>query len=107
MPPKKKGGKKDKKGKGNEPPKQPPPNTIPKLDPETKQFYLVQINDLEDRLVRYIIDQIICKYLRSKDENMVIRMMINQKEGEDGNDGDEAYDDEKEEEKQEEREEET
>jgi len=53
MPPKKKKGSgKGKKGKGKGA-KQPPANQIPKLDPETKEFFLVQIKDLEERLVRY------------------------------------------------------
>lgn len=53
MPPKKKkgSGKKGKgKGKGA---KQVPPNQVPKLDEETKEFFLVQIRDLESRLQRY------------------------------------------------------
>jgi len=53
MPPKKKKGSgKGKKGKGKGA-KQPPSNQAPKLDPETKEFFLVQIKDLEERLVRY------------------------------------------------------
>lgn len=51
MPPKKKKGSgKGKKGKGA---KQAPPNQTPKVDPETKEFFLIQIKDLEERLLRY------------------------------------------------------
>jgi len=51
MPPKKKKGS-GKKGKGKGA-KQPPVSAAPKIDPETKEFFLVQVRDLEERLVRY------------------------------------------------------
>ena len=53
MPPKKKKGSgKGKKGKGKAPGG--PPNQVPKIDPETKEFFIVQIKDLEERLLRYV-----------------------------------------------------
>ena len=55
MPPKRqKSGKgKGKKGKGKGAgKKQTPPSQAPKVDEETREFFLIQIRDLEDRLAR-------------------------------------------------------
>ncbi|CAL1529656.1 unnamed protein product [Lymnaea stagnalis] len=53
MPPKKKGSGKKGKGKKKGGKKQVPPSAAPKVDDETKEFFLVQIRDLENRVARY------------------------------------------------------
>lgn len=59
MPPKKKGGKKGKKGKkGKGSGKKSRPTSAAEekpLDQATKDYYLVQIRDLENRIAKYFV----------------------------------------------------
>ncbi|XP_003385936.1 PREDICTED: cilia- and flagella-associated protein 157-like [Amphimedon queenslandica] len=69
MPPKKKGGKKKggkEKGAKKEPP---PPNKIEEepLSELSKEFYLIQIRDLEERVARY---QLKCDHLQTTNETL-------------------------------------
>ncbi len=57
MPPKKKSGKKGKKGKksGKKSAKGAPTGGKENLSELSKEYYLIQIRDLEARLVRYVM----------------------------------------------------